>query len=53
MKKETLIPEHSRNVGLFLLRKRRVILSKSNRLKIVPEGKRKTRDENRNKYRKF
>ena len=35
MKKETLIPEHSRNVGLFLLRKR------------------KTRDENRNKYRKF
>lgn len=38
---------------IFVKKKKRVILSKSNCLKIVPEGKRKTRDENRNKYRKF
>ena len=39
---------------LFLLWKRKeLILSKSNCLKIVPEGKRKMRDGNRNKYRSF
>ena len=30
-----------------------LIFSKSNYLKIVPEGKRKMNDENRNKYRSF
>lgn len=38
---------------IFVMKKKRVDSFQKYCLKIVPEGKRKMRDENRNKYRSF